>query len=76
MITFTRGIVGICCFFSLAVEAAPAAVRQRFMVTAQVLAVDCTARPVKMKACAPVVVTTETQQTENAKTVVTTVLFY
>jgi hypothetical protein len=76
MITFLRGVLGICVCFSLAVEAAPAAVRQRFMVTAQILAVDCTARPVKMKACAPVVVTTQTPQTGKARTSATTVLFY
>jgi hypothetical protein len=46
------------------------------MVTAQVVAVDCTARPVKIKACAPVVVTTETPQTGNVRTPATAVLFY
>ena len=76
MITFMRGILGICVCLSLAVDAAPAAVRQTFIVTAQVVAVDCTARPVKIKACAPVVVTTETPQTGNVKTPATTVLFY
>ena len=76
MITFMRGLVGICVCLSLAAEAAPAAVRQTFMVTAQVVAVDCTARPVKIKACAPVIVTTETPQTGNVKTPVTTVLSY
>ena len=46
------------------------------MVTAQVVAVDCTARPVKIKACAPVVVTNETPQTATVTTSVTTVLYY
>jgi hypothetical protein len=76
MITFLRGIVGICFFFSLAAESAPTAVRQSLVVTAQVPAVDCTKLPVKKKACAPVVVTTQTPNTENVKTVVTTVLYY
>jgi hypothetical protein len=76
MITFMRALVGICVCLSLAVEAAPAAVRQPFRVTAQVLAVDCTARPVKIKACAPAVVTTETPRTGNATTSVRTVLYY
>ena len=76
MITFMRGIVAICFLFSLAVEAAPTAVRQSLAVTAQVLAVDCTTRPVKKKSCAPVVVTTKMSQTENVKTVVTTVLYF
>ena len=76
MIIFMRGILAICVCLSLAAEAAPAAVRQTFMVTAQVVAVDCTARPVKIKACAPVIVTTETPQTGNVKTPVTTVLSY
>jgi hypothetical protein len=51
-------------------------VRQSFVVTAQVLEVDCTTRLVKKKACAPVVVTTGTQQTGDATTVLTTVLYY
>lgn len=76
MITFMRALVGICVCFSLAVEAAPAAVRQRFVVTAQVLAVDCTARPVKIRACAPVAVNTETLQSGHVKTSVTRVLYY
>ena len=76
MITFMRGIVAICFFFSMAVEGAPTAVRQGFVVTAQVLEVDCATRPVQSKACAPVFVTTETPQTENVKTVVTTLLYY
>ena len=76
MITFLRGILGICVCLSLAVEATPSAVRQTFMVSAQVVAVDCTARPVKIKACAPVVVTTEMPQTGNVKTPAATVLFY
>lgn len=77
MITFMRALVGICVCLSLAVEAAPVAVRQPFRVTAQVLAVDCTARPVRIKACAPALVTTETPRTGNIKTsVMTTVLFY
>jgi hypothetical protein len=76
MINFMRGLVGICVCLSWAVEAAPAAVRQTFLVTAQVGAVDCTARPVKIKACAPAVVTTEAPQTGNVKTPVTTVLYY
>lgn len=76
MIIFMRGILGICVCLSLAVEAAPAAVRQTFMVTAQVVAVDCTARPVKIKACAPVVVTIETPETGTVKTPVTTMLYY
>jgi hypothetical protein len=76
MIIFMRGILGICVCLPLAIEAAPAAVRQTFMVTAQVVAVDCTARPAKIKACAPLVVTTETPQTATVKTSVTTVLYY
>ncbi len=76
MITFMRGVLGICVCFSLPVEAVPAAVRQTFMVAAQVVTVDCTARPVKIKACAPVVVTTETPQTGTVKTPVTAVLYY
>ena len=76
MIIFTRSILGICVCLSLAVEAAPAAVRQTFMVSAQVVAVDCTARPVKVKACAPVVVTTEAPQIGTVKTPATTVLYY
>src|SRR6202171_6093021 len=76
MITFMRGILGICVCLSLPVDAAPAAVRQTFMVTAQVRAVDCTTRPVKIKACAPVVVTTDTPQTGNVMTPAKTVLFY
>jgi hypothetical protein len=76
MLALLPGIVGICFSFSLAVEAAPMVVRQSLAVTARVLEVDCTKRPVKMKACAAVVVTTETAQAENAKTVITTVLYY
>ena len=75
MITFMRGIVGICFFFSWAVEATPTAVRQSLVVTAQVLEVDCATRPVKKKACAHVIVTTETPA-ENVKTGVTTMLYY
>ena len=67
MVSFVRGIVGICFLFSLAVTAAPTAVRQSFMVTAQVLAVDCTTRSVRTKACAPVIVTTETPPPGNAR---------
>lgn len=76
MLALLPGIAGICFFLSLAVEAAPTAARQSLAVTAQVLEVDCTQRPVKMKACAPVVVTTETPRVENARTVITTVLYY
>ena len=76
IIDFMRGIVGICFLFSLAVEAAPTAARQSLVVTAQVLEVGCATRPMKKKACAPVVTTTETPQTESVKTVVTTVLYY
>lgn len=76
LIAFMRGVVGICFLFSLTVDAAPRAVRQTLVVTAQVLEVDCTTRAVKKKACAPVVVTTETPKTENARLVLTTVLFY
>jgi hypothetical protein len=76
MIIFMRGILGICVCLSLAAEAAPAAVRQTFTVTAQVVAVDCTTRPAKIKACAPVVVITETPQPTTVKTSVTTVLYY
>ena len=76
MITLLRGLVGICVCLSLAAEAAPAAVRQTFMVSAQVLAVDCTARPVKVKACAPVVITTEAPQPATRETSATTVLYY
>ena len=67
MVSFGRWVVGICFLFSLAVTAAPTAVRQSFMVTAQVLAVDCTARSVRTKACAPVIVITETAPPENAR---------
>ena len=76
MIYLMRGVVGIWFVFSLAATAAPTAVRQSFMVTAQVPAVDCSTRYVKTKACAPVVVTIEPPRTENVKTVVTTVLYY
>ena len=76
MIYFLRGVVGIWVVFSLAATAAPTAVRQSFMVTAQVLAVDCTTRSVKTKACAPVVIVTEPPRTENVRSVVTTVLYY
>jgi hypothetical protein len=75
-IYFLRGVVGIWVVFSVAATAAPKAVRQSFMVTAQVLAVDCTTRSMKAKACAPVVVTIEPPRTENVKSVVTTVLYY
>jgi len=67
MVSFARGVIGIWFLFSLAVTAAPTAVRQSFMITAQVLAVDCTARSVRMKACAPVIVITETPPPENAR---------
>ena len=67
MISLVRGAVGIWFLFSLAATAAPTAVRQSFMVTAQVLAVDCTTRSVRTKACAPVIVTTETAQPGNAR---------
>ena len=67
MIQLLRGVVGIWVVFSLAATAAPTAVRQSFMITAQVLAVDCTARAVRTKACAPVIVTTETPPPENAR---------
>ncbi len=67
MVFFGRGVVAIWFLFSLAVTAAPTAVRQSFMVTAQVLAVDCTTRSVRTKACAPVIVTTETPPPENAR---------
>ena len=82
MIYLMRGVVGISFFFSLAATAAPTAVRQSFMITAHVLAVDCTTRSVRTRACAPVVITTEPQRTtepprtENVKGVVTTVLYY
>jgi hypothetical protein len=76
MIYFLRGVVGIWFVFSLAATAAPTAVRQSFVVTAQVLAVDCTARSVRTKACAPMVITTEPPRAENVKSVVTTVLYY
>ena len=82
MICFMRGVVGICFLFSLPATAAPTAVRQSFMVTAQVFAVDCGTRSVKTRACAPVVINTEPTRTteplrsENAKSVVTTVLYY
>ncbi len=67
MVSFVRGVVGIWFLFSLAVTAAPTAVRQSFTVTAQVLAVDCTTRSVRTKACVPVIVTTETPPPENAR---------
>jgi hypothetical protein len=67
MIYFLRGVVGIWVVFSLAATAAPTAVRQSFVVTAQVLPIDCTARLVRTKACAPVIVTTETPQPENGR---------
>ncbi len=67
MVSFVRGVVGIWFLFSLAVTAAPTAVRQSFTVTAQVLAVDCTTRSVRTKACAAVIVTTETPPPENAR---------
>ena len=67
MISLVRGAVGIWFLFSLAATAAPTAVRQSFMVTAEVLAVDCTTRSVRTKACAPVIVTTETPPPENAR---------
>ena len=76
MIYFLRGVVAVSFFFSLAAAAAPTAVRQRFVVSAQVLAIDCTTRSAKTKACAPVVVTTETPRTENVRSVVTTVVYY
>jgi hypothetical protein len=76
MIYFLRGVVGIWFVFSLAATAAPTAVRQSFMVTAQVLAVDCSTRSVRTRACAPVVITIEPPRTENVKRVVTTVLYY
>jgi hypothetical protein len=82
MIYFLRGVVGIWFVFSLAATAAPTAVRQSFVVTAQVLAVDCSTRSVKTRACAPVVITTEPLRateplgTENVKSVVMTVLYY
>ena len=76
MIYFLRGVVAVSVFFSLAAAAAPTAVRQSFIVTAHVLAIDCTTRSVKTKACAPVVVTTETPRTENVRSVVTTVVYY
>ena len=66
MIQLLRGVVGIWVVFSLAATAAPTAVRQSLTVTAQVLPVDCTARSVRTKACAPVIVTTDTPQAENA----------
>ena len=67
MVSFVRGVIGIWFLFSLPVTAAPTAVRQSFMITAQVLAVDCTARSVRTKACAPVIVITETAPPENAR---------
>jgi hypothetical protein len=75
-IAFMCGVVGIWFSSSLAVEAAPTAVKRSFAVTAQVLLVDCTTHPVKMKACAPVFVTTDTPPTENVNTVMNTVRYY
>jgi hypothetical protein len=74
-IAFICSIVGIWFSFSLAVEAAPTAMKRSFAVTAQVLLVDCTAHLVKKKACAPVFVTTDTLSTDNIKTV-NNVLYY
>ena len=76
MITLIRGFVWICVCFSLAAEAAPSAVTQRFVVTAHVPQVDCTTRPVKIRACAPVVITTEAPQTGILRTRSTTTLYY
>jgi hypothetical protein len=70
------GMVAMWFFFSLAVEAAPMAVKRSLMVTTQVLLVDCTTHLVKKKACAPVSVTTDTAMTENIKNVTYTVRYY
>jgi hypothetical protein len=71
MIVFMRGLVGICLLFSLAVEAAPTSARSSFAVTTLVRSVDCRAVPVKKKACAPVLVSTETSQAGYSRTAVT-----
>jgi hypothetical protein len=75
-IAFLCGIVGIWFSFSLAVEAAPTAMKRSFAVTAQVLLVDCTTHLVKKKACAPVFFTTDLPPTENVKTVINNVRYY
>lgn len=71
MIVFMRGIVGICLLFSLTVEAAPTSARSSFAVSAQVRLADCRTVPVKKKACAPVLVSTETLQAGYSRTAVT-----
>ena len=75
-IALSRGMVGLCFAFSLIAEGAPTAVRHGMVVRAQVLEVDCSLRPVKKKACAPMVVTTEAPQSGPVKTVVTTAHSY
>ena len=62
--------------FSLPVEAAPKTLMQGFVVGTQVLEVDCIARPVKKKACAPMHIASEKTQIENVDAVVTTVLYF
>jgi len=62
----------ICC----PAEAAPKIAKSSFGVSAQVLPVDCSARPMRGKACAPMVITRDKPVAENPDAVVTIVIFY
>ncbi len=75
---FLQGLVGACFMSCSSADAAPKTVRSTVSITAQVVEVDCTNRPVKIKACAPVFRRDEeVPQNANARNpVVTTVLFY
>jgi len=75
---FLEGLVGACLMSCSSADAAPKTVRSTVSITAQVVEVGCTNRPVKIKACAPVFRRDEeVPQNANARNpVVTTVLFY
>jgi hypothetical protein len=71
-----QGLVGACFLSCSSADAAPKTVKSRVIITAYVAAVDCTNRPVKTKACAPVIVTREMPELGKPPAVTTTVLFY
>jgi hypothetical protein len=71
-----QGLVGACFMSCSSADDAPKTVKSSVSVTAYVAAVDCTNRPVKTKACAPVIVTREMPERGKLPAVTTTVLFY
>jgi hypothetical protein len=57
-----QSLAAACLLFCPAVDAAPTTIKASMSVTARVIEVDCTGRPVKIRACAPALVLRELRQ--------------